>query len=70
MKFTDSTNNVNVIKIKNITNATYNLNDNNDYVITPIDSYSDVIIDFGEIVVETLGDAAFSFKGEIVSYEY
>ena len=56
------------VTINNSTNASFEMDNNDNYIITPINNNSDVIIDFGTTSVGTLGDASFDFTGEIISY--
>ena len=46
----------------------FEMDNNDNYIITPINNDSDVIIDFGTTAAGTLGNASFDFTGEIISY--
>ena len=56
------------VTINNSTNASFEMDNNDNYIITPINNDSDVIIDFGTTAAGTLGNASFDFTGEIISY--
>ena len=56
------------VTINNSTNASFEMDNNDNYIITPINNDSDVIIDFGTTEAGTLGNASFDFTGEIISY--
>lgn len=56
------------VTINNSTNASFEMDNNDNYIITPINNDSDVIIDFGTTSVGTLGNALFDFTGEIIAY--
>lgn len=56
------------VTINTSTNASFEMDNNDNYIITPINNDSDVIIDFGTTSVGTLGNALFDFTGEIIAY--